>query len=68
MELGFVYLTAVVDVYNRKVLAHRVAITMEALQEVLRRYGTPEIVTRLSIHGSRACRYRTWRWGEVVDE
>lgn len=50
MERGFVYLTAVVDVYSRKVLAHRVAITMEALhakevlQEALNRYGTPEIV------------------------
>lgn len=50
MERGFVYLTAVVDVYSRKVLAHRVAITMEALhakevlQEALKRYGVPEIV------------------------
>lgn len=50
MELGFVYLTAVVDVYSRKVLAHRVAITMEALhakevlQEALNRYGVPEII------------------------
>lgn len=50
MERGFVYLTAVVDVYSRRVLAHRVAITLEALhakevvQEALGRYGTPEIV------------------------
>ena len=50
MERGFVYLTAVVDVYSRKILAHRVAITMEALhakevlQEALSRYGVPEIV------------------------
>ena len=30
MAHGFVYLTAVVDVAGRKVLAHRVAITLEA--------------------------------------
>ncbi|MFM0109614.1 IS3 family transposase, partial [Paraburkholderia rhynchosiae] len=30
MARGFVYLTAVVDWASRKVLAHRVAITMEA--------------------------------------
>jgi putative transposase len=50
MERGFVYLTAVVDVYSRRILAHRVAITMEAihakevLQEALARHGVPEIV------------------------
>ena len=50
MERGFVYLTAVLDVYSRRILAHRVAITMEAihakevLQEALGRYGVPEIV------------------------
>ena len=47
---GFVYLTAVVDVATRRVLAHRVAITLEAIhaKEVielaLARYGVPEIV------------------------
>lgn len=50
MEKGFVYLTAVVDVFSRCILAHRVAITMEALharevlEEALARYGPPEIV------------------------
>lgn len=50
MEKGFVYLTAVVDVFSRCILAHRVAITMEALharevlEEALARYGSPEIV------------------------
>lgn len=47
---GFVYLTAVVDVASRRVLTHKVAITLEAcyareiLQEAFGRYGTPEIV------------------------
>jgi putative transposase len=50
MAKGFVYLTAVVDVASRKVLAHRVAITLEAvhakdvIEEAFNRYGTPEIV------------------------
>ncbi|MCA8003499.1 IS3 family transposase, partial [Burkholderia metallica] len=47
---GFVYLTAVVDRASRKILAHRVAITLEAthaveaLEEAFARYGLPDIV------------------------
>jgi len=50
MAKGFVYLTAVVDVASRKVLTHKVAITLEAchakeiLQEAFAKFGTPEIV------------------------
>jgi putative transposase len=50
MARGFVYLTAVVDWASRRVLAHRVAITLEAehavavLEEALAKYGKPEIV------------------------
>jgi len=50
MARGFVYLTAVVDVASRRVLAHRVAITLEAMhakeviEQALARYGVPEIV------------------------
>jgi putative transposase len=50
MARGFVYLTAVVDVCSRKVLAHKVAITLEAcharevLEQAFARHGTPEIV------------------------
>lgn len=49
MKQGFVYLVAVIDWFTRKVLAHRVSITlttdfcMEALQEALERFGAPEI-------------------------
>ena len=49
MARGFVYLVAIVDWFSRKVLAHRVSITMEAdfcveaLGEALARYGKPEI-------------------------
>jgi len=50
MAKGFVYLTAVVDWASRKVLAAKVAITLETchavevLQEAFTRYGTPEMV------------------------
>ena len=49
MARGFVYLVAVVDWFTRRVLYHRVSITMdaafcvEALEEALRKYGKPEI-------------------------
>jgi len=50
MAKGLVSLTAVVDVASRRVLTHKVAITLEAchareiMQEAFARYGTPEIV------------------------
>jgi putative transposase len=50
MREGFVYLTAVIDVHSRAVLAHRVATTLEAsvavevLQAAYARYGAPNIV------------------------
>ena len=49
MKRGFVYLVAIVDWATRKVLAHRVSISMtadfcvEALEEAIAKYGTPEI-------------------------
>ena len=50
MARGFVYLTAVVDVASRKVMAHKLAITLEAcharevIEQAFMRYGTPDIV------------------------
>ncbi|HEC5230015.1 TPA: IS3 family transposase [Pseudomonas aeruginosa] len=50
MARGFVYLTAVVDVASRQVLAHKVAVTLEAcharqvIDAAVGRYGLPEIV------------------------
>lgn len=49
MARGFVYLAAVMDWASRRVLAWRVSISMstdfciEALEEAIARYGTPEI-------------------------
>ncbi len=50
MKRGFVYLAVVLDWYTRKVLTHRVSITMDrqfcidALEGAIQRYGTPEIM------------------------
>lgn len=50
MARGFVYLTCVVDVALRGVLAHKVAITLaatyarEVIEQAFARYGVPEIV------------------------
>jgi putative transposase len=49
MARGFVYLAAIVDLFRRRVLAHRASITMEsafcveALEEALAKHGRPEI-------------------------
>jgi len=49
MAHGFGYLVTIIDVFARKVLAHRLSNTMttdfcvEALEEALARFGTPEI-------------------------
>jgi putative transposase len=49
MAQGFAYLVAIVDLFSRKVLAHRVSnalapdFCVEALEEALARYGAPEI-------------------------
>ena len=50
MARGFVCLTAVVDVASRRVLAHKVALTLEAvhakevIEQAFARYGAPGIV------------------------
>ena len=50
MARGFVYLTAVVDWYTRRVLSWRVSVTMDvhfclaALEEAIEKHGAPEII------------------------
>ena len=50
MERGFVYLTAVIDVASRRVLAHKTATTLEAchaveiIEQAFAKFGTPDIV------------------------
>ncbi len=50
MARGFIYLTAVVDWFSRRVLSWKVSITMdvhfclEAVEEAMAQYGKPEIM------------------------
>lgn len=50
MKRGFVYLTVVMNWYSRRDLSHRISITMDtsfcldALEEVIEKYGKPEIM------------------------
>jgi putative transposase len=50
MAHGFLYLTAILDIFSRKVLAFRLSNTLatdfcvDALEDALHRYGKPEIV------------------------
>jgi putative transposase len=50
MKRGFVYLVAIIDWATRRVLAHRVSISMttefcvEALEEAIAKYGRPQIL------------------------
>ena len=50
MRHGFAYLSAVIDVASRRVLAHKLCTTLEAyhaveiVEQAIQRYGTPEIV------------------------
>jgi transposase InsO family protein len=75
MAQGFVYLTAVIDWASRRVLAHRVAITMEAehavaaLEEAFAKYGLPEIVNtdRQPVHQYRLHRRGPLAWDRSVD-
>ncbi|CAM2157644.1 DDE-type integrase/transposase/recombinase [Paraburkholderia tropica] len=60
------YLTAVADWVSRKILAHRVAITLEAnhaveaLAEAFARYGLPDIVnTDQGSHFTAGCSPRS---------
>jgi putative transposase len=60
MARGWVYLVAVLDWHSRRVLSHRVSITMEAdfcveaLNEAIARYGTPQIVNTTRAASSAA--------------
>ena len=69
MARGFVYLTAVVDVASRCVLAHKVAITLEAIhareviEQAFARYGAPEIVNT-----DQGSQFTALEFTEVVHE
>ena len=69
MRKGFLYLTAIMDWATRKVLAWRLSNTMdtdfciEALEEALARYGTPEI-----FNTDQGSQYTSPRFTEVLKD
>lgn len=68
MKHGFMYLTAVMDVYSRRILSWGISNTMEAqwcvqvLEDAVSRYGIPEIVN--SDQGSQ---YTSIEWSRYVE-
>jgi putative transposase len=60
MSRGFAYLVATIDVFSRKILVWKlsnaldVRFCLEALNEAITRYGTPEIFNTDRGHNSRA--------------
>jgi len=69
MAHGFMYLVAILDVYSRKVLAHRLSNTLsadfcvEALQEALSKFGRPEI-----FNTDQGSQFTSEGWIEVLDK
>jgi putative transposase len=67
MDRGFLYLTAILDIFSRKVLSFRLSNTMttdfcvEALEEALWRYGKPEIVNT-----DQGSQYTSEAWIELL--
>lgn len=69
MARGFVYLVAVIDWYTRKVLTWRLSNTLstdfcvDALQEALAKYGTPEI-----FNTDQGCQFTSFEFTSVLKE
>jgi putative transposase len=69
MAHGFMYLVAILDVYSRKVLAHRLSNTLspdfcvDALQEALTKFGRPEI-----FNTDQGSQFTSEGWIEVLEK
>jgi putative transposase len=69
MRKGFMYLTAIIDVYSRYVVGWQIANSMEAenqtdlLQMAIQRYGAPEI-----INSDQGSQYTSEHWVETLKE
>jgi len=68
MTKGFMYLTAIIDVFSRFVVGWKISNSLEAknclsvLQEALKKYGKPEI-----INSDQGCQFTSALWTEYVD-
>ena len=69
MASGFIYLAAVIDWFTRGVLSWRVSITLEAafcieaLEEALSRFGTPEI-----FNTDQGSQFTSWEFTQVLSD
>ena len=69
MRRGFLYLTAVMDVYSRKILAWGISNTLEAawcikvVEEAIDLYGAPEI-----INSDQGSQYTSFAWSNFMEK
>ena len=69
MENGFMYLTAIIDVYSRFIVGWSIGNSLEAdvsvnlLKESVLRYGAPEI-----INSDQGCQYTSNSWVDMLKE
>jgi len=69
MAKGSMYLTAVMDVYSRRILSHGISNTMDApwclrvLKKAVERYGAPEI-----INSDQGSQYTSELWTKYIEE
>jgi putative transposase len=69
MKKGFMYMTAFIDVYSRKIMSFGISNTMttkwcmEVLQEGIKRYGKPGI-----INSDQGAQYTPLAWNECLKE
>ena len=67
MRHGFMYLTAIIDVYSRKILAWNIgnsletSVSLDVLSEAIRLHGVPEIV-----NSDQGCQYTSKSWIEAL--
>lgn len=65
MKKGFMYLTAFIDVYSRKIMSYGISNTMttkwclEVMEEGIKKYGRPEI-----INSDQGSQYTSLAWNE----
>ena len=69
MAKGFLYLTAIIDVYSRKILAWGISNTMSkqwclnVLQEAIARHGKPEI-----LNSDQGSQYTSFLWTNFLEQ
>lgn len=69
MKKGFMYLTAFIDVYSRKIMSYGISNTMttkwclEVMEEGIKKYGKPEI-----INSDQGAQYTSLKWNEYLVE